>query len=175
MFDLFDHLGATDAQLDFPIIYTSAIQGLATTDWHKPKETMQDLFELIVKQPPPDVDINGSLQIQISSLDYSSYVGTIGIGRVTRGVISKGQSVTIVNREGQIRRAKVNQILTHLGLDRIEVNEAQAGQIIAINGIEKLFISDTICDLDQADALPALTVDEPTVSMTFQVAVSLVM
>lgn len=169
VFDLFDHLGATDQQLDFPIIYTSALQGFATNDWRTPKTDMQDLFELIIQQQPPQVDTKGHLQMQISSLDYSSYVGTIGIGRVTRGQIKKGQTVTIVDREGQTRRGKINQVLTHLGLDRHEVNTAQAGQIIAINGIEPLYISDTLCTQDHPDPLPPLTVDEPTVSMTFQV------
>jgi GTP-binding protein len=173
VFDLFDNLGATDEQLDFPIVYASAFHGYATLDLDKPSSDMTPLFETIIKQvPPPDVDIEGPFQMQISSLDYSSYVGTIGIGRVTRGRIKPNTPITIIDRDGDTRKGKILQVLGYLGLQRQEVTEATAGDIIAISGIEKLYISDTLCDPNVVEALPALTVDEPTLTMMFQVNTS---
>ena len=173
VFDLFDNLGATDKQLDFPIIYASAIEGYATLDLAEPSEDMTPLFETIIKQvPPPAVDVNGTFQMQISSLDYSSYVGTIGIGLVSRGKLTPNTQVSIIDTEGKIRKGKVLQVLGYLGLQRTEVREASAGDIIAISGIEKLNISDTICDPACVEALPPLTVDEPTLTMMFQVNTS---
>lgn len=173
VFDLFDNLGATDQQLDFPVVYTSAIEGYATLDLDTPSDNMNPLFETIIeKVSPPDVDIAGSFQMQISSLDYSSYVGTIGVGRISRGTIKPNTQVTIVDAEGKTRRGKVLQVLGYMGLERHEVQQATAGDIIAISGIEKLYISDTLCDPNKVEALPALTVDEPTLTMMFQVNTS---
>lgn len=173
VFDLFDNLGATDTQLDFPIVYTSALQGYATLDLNTPSKDMRPLFETIVKHvPAPQVDLNGPFQMQISTLDYSSYVGMIGIGRVTRGQAKTNMPVSIVDREGKVRQGRILQVLEYLGLDRSEVPIANAGDIIAITGIDALKISDTLCDPLHVEALPALTVDEPTVSMTFQVNTS---
>jgi len=170
VFDLFDRLGATHEQLDFPIIYTSALLGYATLDPQTPSTTMEPLFETIVgKVAPPDVDINGPFQMQISSLDYSSYVGAIGIGRVTRGKVRTNMQVSVIDHEGKVRNGRVLQVLGYSGLDRVEIPEAEAGDIIAVTGIEKLRISDTLCDPSCVEGLPALTVDEPTVAMTFQV------
>lgn len=170
VFDLFDRLGATHEQLDFPIVYTSALMGYATLDPDQPSQDMQPLFETIVsKVPPPAVDVNGPFQMQISSLDYSSYVGAIGIGRITRGKVKTNMPVSIIDREGKIRNGRVLQVLGYLGLERVEIPEAEAGDIIAITGIDNLRISDTLCDPSKVEALPALTVDEPTVAMTFQV------
>ncbi len=173
VFDLFDRLGATDEQLDFPIIYASALQGIAGLDPNEMADDMTPLFEAIVKQvPPPKVDANGPLQMQISSLDYSSYVGAIGVGRITRGTIRPNQSVVIVDRDGKTRRGRIGQVLGYLGLERSPVEEGRAGDIVAITGIDPIFISDTLCDPEHPEALPALTVDEPTVTMTFQVNTS---
>ena len=170
VFDLFDSLDATDEQLDFPVIYASALQGFATTDWQQASDSMTPLFETMVeKVSPPKVDLVGPLQLQISSLDYSSYVGAIGIGRIKRGRITTNMPVKVIDRDGAIRSGKVLQVLGFMGLDRIEVNEASAGDIVAVTGIDKPRISDTICDPATVEALPALTVDEPTVTMTFQV------
>ncbi len=170
VFDLFDRLGATSEQLDFPIVYASALQGYATLDLANPSQDMTPLFETIIKHvPPPNVDTTGPFQMQISTLDYSSYVGAIGIGRVKRGRVRTNMPVTIIDRDGQTRNGRVLQVLGYLGLDRQEIPEAEAGDIIAITGIENLRISDTLCDPNQVEALPALTVDEPTVVMTFQV------
>ena len=170
VFDLFDRLGATDEQLDFPIIYASAINGWATDDIGEQKEDMSDLFKTIIDNvEPPKVDVNGPFQMQISSLDYSSFLGTIGIGRIQRGSVKTNTPVTIVNAEGQKRSGRVLQILGYLGLDRNEVSEANAGDIICVTGMEGLKISDTLCNPDNIEALPALSVDEPTISMTFQV------
>ncbi|MEJ2644085.1 MAG: translational GTPase TypA [Gammaproteobacteria bacterium] len=169
-FDLFDRLGATDEQLDFPVVYASALQGYAATDPHVDSGDMTPLFEAIVQHVPvPDVDPDGAFQMQVSQLDYNSYVGVIGIGRIVRGRIRSNSPVAIVDRDGNRRSGRMLQILGFLGLERIEVPEAQAGDIIAFTGIEELYISDTLCDPKQVEALPALTVDEPTVSMTFQV------
>ncbi len=173
VFDLFDKLGATEEQLDFPVVYASALLGTATTDLNKPSEDMTPLFEEIVKQvSPPACDLEGGFQMQISSLDYSSYVGTIGIGLVKRGIIKSNTPVSIIDAKGKVRPGKVLQILGYMGLERVEQPQAQAGDIVAITGIEPLAISDTVCDKNQVEALPALKVDEPTISMTFQVNTS---
>jgi len=170
VFDLFDKLGATDEQLDFPIIYASALQGVAGLEADELADDLKPLFKVIVdKVPAPEVDIDGPFQMQISALDYSSYVGVIGVGRVTRGVAKCNQPVVIVDREGNQRKGKILQVKSHLGLERIDVDKAAAGEIICITGIEDLQISDTLCDPARVEALPPLTVDEPTISMTFQV------
>jgi len=170
VFDLFDRLGATEEQLDFPVIYASAINGVAGLEANKLAEDMSPLFELIVERvPPPQVDLKGPFQMQISALDYSSYVGVIGIGRVSRGTVSSNMPVVLIDREGNTRKAKIGQVKSYLGLERIDVNKAEAGDIICITGIDELNISDTLCDPLKVEALPALSVDEPTVSMTFQV------
>jgi len=172
-FDLFDRLGATEEQLDFPVVYTSALNGYASLDEHARSGDMTPLFETIVTHvAPPQVDLDGPFQMQVSSLDYNRYVGVIGIGRIKRGSIRTNTPVVIVGRNGERRSGRVLQILGFLGLERIEVPEAQAGDIIAFTGVEQLYISDTLCDADHVEALPALTVDEPTVSMTFQVNTS---
>ena len=173
VFDLFDNLGATDKQLDFPVIYTSALLGYGTLDPNQASDNMEPLFETIIKYvPAPKVDPDGPFQMQISTLDYSSYVGMIGIGRITRGQARTNMPVTIIDREGKTRQGRILQVLEYLGLDRSEVPLAQAGDIIAITGIDALKISDTLCDPAHVEALPPLTVDEPTVSMTFQVNTS---
>ena len=169
-FDLFDRLGASDEQLDFPVVYASALNGYASLDDSVREGDMTPLFETIVKHvAPPAVDMDGPFQMQVSSLDYNSYVGVIGIGRITRGRIKKNSPVVIIDRDGNTRSGRVLQIMGFLGLERVEVDEAQAGDIIAFTGIEELNISDTLCQPDEVEALPPLTVDEPTVSMTFQV------
>lgn len=173
VFDLFDRLGATDKQLDFPIVYSSALLGYATLDLNQPSTDMTPLFETIVKNvPPPKVDPDGPFQMQIITLDYSSYVGMIGIGRINRGQAKTNMPVTIIDREGKTRQGRILQVLEYLGLERSEVPVANAGDIVAITGIETLNISDTLCDPTCVEALPALIVDEPTVSMTFQVNTS---
>ncbi|MGP3397266.1 translational GTPase TypA [Coxiella burnetii] len=170
VFDLFVSLDATDAQLDFPVVYASALKGYATLDLSHPSTDMTPLFETIVsKVAPPQVDLNGPFQMQISSLDYSSYVGAIGIGRIQRGTIRRNTPVIIIDREGKRRSGRVLQLLGFLGLQRVDIETAEAGDIVAVTGIENLRISDTLCDPQQVEALPPLTVDEPTVSMTFQV------
>ena len=169
-FDLFDRLGATDEQLDFPVVYASALNGYASLDDSVREGDMTPLFETIVKHvAPPAVDLDGPFQMQVSSLDYNSYVGVIGVGRITRGRIKKNSPVVVIDRDGNSRSGRVLQIMGFLGLERVEVDEAQAGDIIAFTGIEELSISDTLCAPDKPEALPPLTVDEPTVSMTFQV------
>jgi len=169
-FDLFDRLGATNEQLDFPVIYASALQGYASLDSHVREGNMEPLFKIIVEHvSPPQVDIEGPLQLQVSSLDYNSYVGVIGIGRITRGKVKTNTAVTIIDQDGNTRNGRVLQVLGFLGLERVEVPVARAGDIIAFTGLEKLNISDTLCDPTCVEALPPLTVDEPTVSMTFQV------
>jgi GTP-binding protein len=168
-FDLFDRLGATHEQLDFPVVYTSALRGFASNDPEHRGGDMKALFEAIVKYcPPPKVNVDGPLQLQVSQLDYSSYVGTIAIGRIARGSIRRNMNVTIVDREGATRPAKIGQLLGFLGLDRVEIEEASAGDIVAFAGVEAPKISDTVCDPEHAEALPALVVDEPTISMTFE-------
>lgn len=170
VFDLFSALGATEEQLDFPVVYASALMGYATTDLKKQCQDMTPLLKTIVdKVPPPHVDVDGPFQMQISSLDYSSYVGAIGIGRISRGSAKTNMPVTVVDRHGRKRSGRILQILGYLGLQRVEVPEAQAGDIVAVTGIEGLSISDTLCDPKQVEMLPVLSVDEPTVSMTFQV------
>ncbi len=172
-FELFDRLGADDAQLDFPVVYTSAINGYASEDSEVREGNMQYLFEAIIKHVPiPDVDPDEPFQLQVSALDYSSYVGVIGIGRINSGRIKTNTPVIIVNAEGKQRQGRVLQVLGFHGLERVERSEASAGDIIAFTGIEKLNISDTLCDPEHIIPLPALTVDEPTVSMTFQVNTS---
>ena len=170
-FELFDRLGATDAQLDFPVVYTSATLGYARREPSGPEQDMQILFETIVgKVPPPRVEPGGSLQMQISSLDYSSYVGAIGIGRIMRGRIAPSQQLVIIDAHGQSRRGRVLEVLGFQGLRREVRDSAEAGDIVAVTGIEGLRISDTLCDPARPEALPALSVDEPTVSMTFEVS-----
>jgi GTP-binding protein len=169
-FDLFDRLGATDEQLDFPIVYASAINGYAGLDSNVTGGDMTPLFETIVeKVSPPKVDLDGPFQMQVSSLDYNTYVGVIGIGRIQRGTVKPGMNLSIVSREGVERKGRMLQLFGFHGLERVEVPEARAGDIIAFTGIEKLEISDTLCHPDAVEALPPLTVDEPTVTMTFQV------
>jgi GTP-binding protein len=169
-FDLFDRLGATDEQLDFPIVYASAINGYAGLDHSISDGDMTPLFQTIVdKVSSPPVDIDGPFQMQVSSLDYNTYVGVIGIGRIQRGSIKPNQPLVVVNREGVERKARMLQIYGFHGLERVEVAEARAGDIIAFAGIEKLEISDTLCNPDAVEAMTPLSVDEPTVSMTFQV------
>lgn len=173
VFDLFDRLGATDEQLDFPIVYASALLGYATLDPNQKTDDMTVLFETIInKVPPPPVDLEGPFQMQISTLDYSSYVGMIGIGRIQRGQVKSNMPVTIIDSNQKTRQGRILQILEYLGLERSEVPVAYAGDIVAITGIDELKISDTLCDPLQVEALPPLTVDEPTVSMTFQVNTS---
>ena len=173
VFDLFDNLGATDDQLDFQVVYASAINGWATNDVDVASEDMTPLFETIVEQvAPPAADPEGAFQMQISQLDYNSYVGVIGVGRITRGTVKVNQQVTVVNAEGEKRNGKVGKVLGYLGLDRHDVDSAAAGDIIAITGLGELKISDTICDVNEVESLPALSVDEPTVTMTFQVNTS---
>lgn len=172
-FDLFDRLGATDEQLDFPVIYASALNGYASLEDHVCEGDFEPLLECIVEHVPhPDVDIDGSLQLQVSSLDYNSYVGVIGIGRIRRGSIKSNAPVTIIDEHGKTRNGRVLQIFRLMGVERIEIPEAEAGDIIAFSGLETLNISDTLCAPDTVEALPPLSVDEPTVSMTFQVNTS---
>lgn len=168
-FDLFDRLGATSEQLDFSVVYTSALKGFAGTEPTVRSGDMQALFAAILQHcPPPSVDPNGPLQLQISQLDYSNYVGAIGIGRIQRGILKKGATVTVISRLGEQRTAKVSQVLGFLGLDRVEVPSAEAGDIVAFAGLEAPQISDTLCDPQTPEALPPLVVDEPTISMTFE-------
>ncbi len=173
VFDLFDRLGATDEQLDFPVVYASALQGIAGLDLDHLGSDMTALFQTIVDRvSPPQVDASGPFQMQISSLDYSSYVGIIGIGRIQRGQVRTNTPVAILDRDGNKRQGRVLQIMGYSGLQRLEVPEAEAGDIVCVTGMEGLNISDTLCDPQAVEALPALTVDEPTVSMTFQVNTS---
>jgi len=170
VFDLFDRLGATDEQLDFPVIYTSAINGIAGLEVEDMAEDMTPLFQLVVdKVNAPAVDADGTFQMQISALDYSSYVGVIGVGRIARGTLKPNQQVIVAGADGKERKGKVLSVMGHLGLERVEVAEARAGDIVCITGIDGLGISDTLCDPQAVEALPPLSVDEPTVSMTFQV------
>ncbi len=173
VFELFDNLGASDEQLDFPIIYASAINGYASTDDSVREGDMTPLFEAIIEHcPVPEVDPDGPLQMQISNLDYSSYVGAIAVGRVTRGSIRPNQQLVVAKYDGARHRAKVGLVYGYLGLERYEVAEASAGDIVAITGIEAPNVSDTLCHPDHVEMLPPLSVDEPTVSMTFQVNTS---
>lgn len=169
-FDLLDDLGASDEQLDFPVVYASALEGYSGLDAARPAADMTPLFETIVKHsPPPEVDRDGPLQLQVSALDYSSYVGVIGIGRIARGSLPANTPVSVIGRDGERRRGRILQVLGFHGLERREVEIARAGDIIAFTGLSPLYISDTVCAPEKAEALPALTVDEPTISMTFQV------
>lgn len=173
VFDLFVNLGATDEQLDFPIIFASALNGVAGLDHNDLADNMDPLFEAIVKHvAPPSVDLDGTFQMQISQLDYNSYVGVIGVGRIKRGKVKPNQQVTIIDSEGQRRNGKIGQVLGHMGLKRYEADIAEAGDIVAITGLGELNISDTVCDVSAPEALPPLTVDEPTVTMFFCVNTS---
>jgi GTP-binding protein len=170
VFDLFDRLGGTDEQLDFPVIYTSAIEGISGLEADQMTEDMTPLIEMILdKVPAPEVKKDGPLQLQISALDSNSYVGVIGIGRIKQGSIKPNDQVTVIDRDGKTRKGKVLQVMGYVGLERVEVDGSEAGSIVCITGIDKLNISDTICDPMHVEALPPLSVDEPTVSMTFQV------
>lgn len=170
VFDLFDRLGANEAQLDFPVIYTSAINGVAGLSADNLAADMTPLFEMIVAHvKAPEVEIDGPFQMQISALDYNSYVGVIGIGRITRGSLSPNQQVVVLSPKGKQRKAKVLQVMGYYGLERVDTPKANAGDIVCITGVDNLGISDTLCDPLNVEALPLLTVDEPTVSMTFQV------
>ncbi|HXP01009.1 MAG TPA: translational GTPase TypA [Luteibacter sp.] len=170
VWDLFAKLGATDEQMDFPIVYASALNGYASLDENAREGDMTPLYEAIMQHAPkPDVDPDGPFQMRISQLDYNNFVGVIGIGRVQRGTLKKGMPVAVIDREGKKRQGKVAQVLGFLGLERIEQDSAEAGDIVAISGIADLTISDTITALDTPEALPALSVDEPMISMTFQV------
>ncbi len=169
-FDLFDRLGANDEQLDFPVLYASGLQGFASVDAETRGGDMTPLFQMIIdKVPAPPVDSDGSFQMLVSALDYNSYVGVIGIGRIKRGRVNSNTMITVVDRYGKQRNARILQLFGFLGLERVEVSEAQAGDIIAFTGIDGLGISDTLCDPGHVEPLPPLAVDEPTVSMTFQV------
>jgi len=170
VFDLFDKLGATNEQLDFPIVYASALHGYASLDDSARDGDMTPLYEAIMKHvSAPPVSSEGPFQMLISQLDYSNFVGVIGIGRIQRGTVKKNMPVTVIGRDGKKRNGKVMQVLGFMGLERIEQDTAAAGDIIAISGIQDLTISETVCAVDMPEALPALTVDEPTISMTFQV------
>jgi GTP-binding protein len=173
VFDLFDNLGATDEQLDFDVVYASALNGWASMDADEQGEDMTALFDAIIeKVAPPAADPEGAFQMQISQLDYNSYLGVIGVGRIKRGSVKPNQQVTIVGADGKTRNGKVGIIQGYLGLERHEVPNASAGDIIAITGLGELKISDTVCDVNTVEALPPLSVDEPTVTMTFQVNTS---
>ncbi|HEF8771348.1 ribosome-dependent GTPase TypA [Providencia manganoxydans] len=173
VFDLFVNLGATDEQLDFPIVYASALNGIAGLDHTDMAEDMTPLYEAIVEHvEPPKVDLEGPFQMQVSQLDYNSYLGVIGIGRIKRGVVKPNQQVTVIDSEGKTRNGKIGKVLTHLGLERIDSQQAEAGDIVALTGLGELNISDTICNVGNVEALPALAVDEPTVSMFYCVNTS---
>ncbi|MEW8153250.1 MAG: GTP-binding protein, partial [Candidatus Thiodiazotropha endolucinida] len=173
VFELFDRLGATDEQLDFPIIYASAVNGYAGLESQVNQGDMRPLFETIVDHcPAPEVDPDGPFQMQISNLDYNSYVGAIAVGRVTRGMVKPNQQITVVKYDGEQHRGKIGIVYGYLGLERFEVDQASAGDIIAISGLEAPNVSDTLCDPEHVEPMPPLSVDEPTVSMTFQVNTS---
>ena len=170
VFDLFDRLGGNDEQMDFDVIYTSALNGVAGLEPDEIKEDMSPLLDLIIeKVPSPKVDVSKPFQMQISALDSNEYVGVIGIGRIKAGKIKPNDPVVIIDSDKEERKGKVLQVMSHRGLERIEVSEADAGDIVCVSGIEKLFISDTLCSPENISSLPPLKVDEPTVSMTFQV------
>ncbi|MGK4342742.1 translational GTPase TypA [Ectopseudomonas oleovorans] len=170
IFDLFDNLGATEEQLDFPIVYASALNGLSGLDHENLAENMDALFQAIVDHvPAPTVDVDGPFQMQISQLDYNSFLGVIGVGRIKRGKVKTNTPVIAIGADGKKRQGRILKIMGHSGLQRVEVEEAQAGDIVCVSGMDELFISDTLCDMNNVEALPPLTVDEPTVSMTFQV------
>ena len=170
VFDLFDRLGGSDEQLDFPVIYASAIEGISGLEVDQMTTDMTPLMQMILdKVPSPEVNKDGPLRLQISALDSNSYVGVIGIGRIKQGSVKPNDQITVINRNGETRKGKVLQVMGYEGLERVEVSNADAGSIVCITGIDKLNISDTICDPSSIEALPPLSVDEPTVSMTFQV------
>ena len=170
VFDLFDKLGGSDEQLDFPILYCSALQGIVGWEADKLSEDMRPLLAAIIeKVPPPSVAVDEPFQMQISALDYNSYVGVIGVGRISRGKAATNQDVVILDRFGNTRKGRILQVKSYLGLERVDVDQAQAGDIVCVTGIDKLQISETLCDPEHTQALPALSVDEPTISMTFQV------
>ncbi|RAO77671.1 translational GTPase TypA [Dyella jiangningensis] len=170
VWDLFEKLGATDEQMEFPIVYASALNGYASLDENAREGDMTPLYEAIMKHAPkPDVDPEGAFQMRISQLDHNNFVGVIGIGRIQRGTLKKGMPVAVIDRHGKKRQGKVGQVLGFLGLERIEQDSAEAGDIVAISGIPELTISDTVTSIDVPEALPALSVDEPMISMTFQV------
>jgi GTP-binding protein len=172
-FDLFDRLGATDEQLDFPIVYTSALNGYASLDSDAREGNMTPLFETIVaKVSPPQGELKGDFQMQVISLDYNAYTGIVGIGRIQRGLVKANRPLTLINHEGEPRSVRMLQLFSFQGLNKVEIAEASAGDIIAFTGIDQLKISDTLCHPDHLEALPALIIDEPTVSMTFQVNTS---
>jgi len=170
VWDLFEKLGATDEQMEFPIVYASALNGYASLDENAREGDMTPLYEAIMQHAPkPDVDPEGAFQMRISQLDYNNFVGVIGIGRIQRGTLKKGMPVAVIDREGKKRQGKIGQVLGFLGLERIEQDSAEAGDIVAISGLPDLTISDTVTSLEVPEALPALSVDEPMISMTFQV------
>ena len=170
VFDLFDRLGGNDQQMDFPTIYTSALNGTSGLDLEKIEEDMAPLLDLIIsKVNEPAVSLEEPFQMQISALDSNSYVGVIGIGRISRGNVKPNDQVVVIDAEGEQKAGKILQVLGHDGLERVEVDKAEAGDIVCVTGIEKLYISDTLCDPENTEQLPPLSVDEPTVSMTFQV------
>jgi len=172
-FDLFDMLGATDEQLDFPVIYASAINGFATDDHENITDNMDALFQTIVDRvPPPPVEIEEPFQMQVSQLDYSSYLGVIGIGRIKQGSIKTNSPIAVIDNDGNTRNGRIGKMFGFRGIERVEIMEANAGDIVAVTGMDELFISETLCDREAVVALPALTVDEPTVTMTFQVNTS---
>ncbi len=172
-FDLFDRLGATEEQLDFPVLYTSALHGTATVDLKRPGTDLAPLFDTVVAHTPaPPVDIGGPFQMQITALDYSSYVGAIGIGRVRRGRVVPNSPVMVIGTSGEMRPGRVLQVLGFMGLERVEMERAAAGDIVAVTGLGKVDISDTLCDPEALEALPPLKVDEPTITMTFEVNTS---
>ena len=169
-FELFDQLGATDEQLDFPVVYASALKGYAGLEDHVREGDMTPLFDAIVREvKPPEVDLDGPFQMRVTTLDYNTYVGVIGIGRIQRGSVKPNQRITVIDRYGEQHNARILQVLGFNGLERVETPEANAGDIIAVTGVENLRISDTLCDRDVLEPLPPLTVDEPTISMTFRV------
>ena len=170
IFDLFDNLGATDEQLDFKVIYASAINGWATLDLDEPSDNMEPMFKMIVDEvSPPDADPEGDFQMQISQLDYNSYKGVIGIGRIKRGSVATNQQVTVISADGTTRNGKIGSVQSYLGLERIDTDKAYAGNIVTVTGLGELKISDTLCCPNNVEALPPLSVDEPTVTMTFSV------
>lgn len=173
VFDLFDNLGATDEQLDFPVVYASALNGFAGMDETVSEGDMTPLFETIIEHvEAPDVNPDAPFQLQVSQLDYNPYLGVIGIGRIKQGRIKTNTQIKAVDTDGKVRSGRILKVLGFHGLERIEVDEAQAGDIIAFSGMDELYISDTLCDPDSVEALPALMVDEPTVTMTFSVNTS---
>ena len=170
IFDLFDRLGATEEQLDFPVIYASALNGIAGNDPDDMAEDMSPLFQMIVDHvQPPEVEIDGPFQMQVSALDYDSFVGVIGVGRITRGRLKPGTDIQLIDLNDKVRKGRIQQVKGFHGLNRVDVAEATAGDIVCISGIDGLNISDTLCAVGNVEALPPLSVDEPTVSMTFQV------